>query len=314
MVPVINGKLTPSFIAMRDEKFVSTVRRHTSHAFSTTSVLDYESHIDETIGVLTSNLRDAGRTVDLQQWLSFFAFDTICRMAFSDDAGMMNRQQDVGDTLRGGRARFLYWNKWFAYPKLEALLYKNRWTRGIVTQNILTSMAVERVQGRIQEGGKGTHDDLLDRYFQAQEKAPDVFTIPNITAITLSTIHAGSETTGHTLSLVFKDLFKNPKVYDQLKKEVRQADLSSPPTFAEVKKIPFVEACIKESQRVSVFVFIPSERTVPEGGATICGTFIPAGTAVCKFFIGASLNEALLVTSTHDADFHNSHQSTSPLF
>jgi cytochrome P450 len=282
MTPVINGKLTPSIISMRDEKFVSAVRRHTSHAFSTSSILDYESHIDETIRVLTSNLRDAGSTVDLQQWLSFFAFDTLCRVAFSDDAGMMNRQHDVGDTLRGGRGRFLHWNKWFAFPKLEGLLYKNRWTRGIVSQNILTSMAVDRVQDRLREGGKGRHDDLLERYFEAQGKAPEVFTTQSILGITVSTIHAGSESTGHTLAHVFKNLFKNPKVYDQLKREVRETDLSSPPTFAEIKKMPFVEACIKESQRVSALTFIPRERIVPEGGVTICGTFVPAGTTVGK--------------------------------
>lgn len=200
----------------------------------------------------------------------------------------MNRQHDVGDTLQGGRTRFQYWSKWYAYPALEALLYKNSWVRGIVKQNILTSMAINRVQDRIQKGGAGTHDDLLDRYLQAQDKAPEVFDIPTITSITLSTIHAGSETTGHTLAHVFKDLFKNPHVYEQLKKLCREADFSSPPRFAEVKKIPFIEACVKESQRISMLIINPSERKVPAGGATICGTHVPAGTVVGEFVVYCS--------------------------
>jgi cytochrome P450 len=210
-VPVINGKLTPSFASIRDEKKISAIRRHVQHAFSTTGILDYEEHIDETIQVLVANLRDSGSHGNLQQWLSFFTFDTMCRLAFSDDPGMMNRQQDVGRTMEGGRERFLYWNDWFAIPKIEGILYKNRFVKNIVTQNILTKMAIERVQDRMQKGDAGTHQDLMDSYFQAREKSPALFDIPTISSITLSTIHAGSETTGHTLTYVFWNLFKTPK-------------------------------------------------------------------------------------------------------
>ena len=277
---MINGKLSPSLAIIRDEKRISAIKRQIAHAFSTTAVLDYESHIDETIQVLISNLRDSNSEVNLQQWLSFFAFDTMCRLAFSDDPGMMNRQQDVDDTLQGGRDRFMYWNHWFAIPKIEGLLYKNRFVRGITSQGVLTKMAIERVNERMEKGGAGAHQDLMDRYFQAHEKVPELFDIPTISSITLSTIHAGSETTGHTLSHVFYQLFQSPAVYERLKKECREADLSSPPKFSEVKQLPFVEACIKESQRLNQLVIFPLEHTVPPEGATICGTFVPGGTVV----------------------------------
>ena len=206
----------------------------------------------------------------------------MCRLAFSDDPGMMNRQQDVGDTMKGGRDRFMYWNHWFAMPWLEALLYKNRFTRGIVRQNILTDMAITRVRDRMEKGGAGTHEDILDRYFRAREKAPEVFDIPTITSITLSIIHAGSETTGHSLAHVFYHLLSNPSVYAALMKECREANLSSPPKFSEVnpKQMPFIEACIKEAQRLTMLPINPLERVAPDGGVTICGTFIPGGTVV----------------------------------
>lgn len=128
--------------------------------------------MDLTIQHFLSNLKSHGSRVDLVPLLSFFSFDTICRLAFSDALGS---QADCEAALEGGRQRFRYWHKWFAVPDLESLLYKNRFRPGAGTPSALGSLAQKRLADRIEKGGAGVHNDLLDRFLQAQKGDPATF-------------------------------------------------------------------------------------------------------------------------------------------
>ncbi|ETN37085.1 uncharacterized protein HMPREF1541_08075 [Cyphellophora europaea CBS 101466] len=281
-VPVlkVNGKLTRSIATIRDEKLLSAIKRQVTTAFSAKSMHDYEHHVDLTIEAFLDVLHVKGPYLDLMPILSFFTFDTICRLAFSDTLNLMSNQSDMDNVLQAGRDRFVYWHKWFAIPKIEGLLFKNRFTPSSSNPSKLGELAKKRFEERLEKGGVGIHQDLLDRYFQAREKDPQTFSTTIIMGMTMSTIHAGSETTAHTLANTFWDLLKHPDVYRRLKEEIRNAGFSSPPMEAEVRKVPFIEACIKESTRLHNLLNDPFERVVPPEGATIAGTWIPGGTIV----------------------------------
>lgn len=53
-----------------------------------------------------------------------------------------------------------------------------------------------------------------------------------------------------------------------------------PATWKESRELPYLDACIKEAGRVHPPFGLPLERIVPEGGLSISGEFIPAGTIV----------------------------------
>lgn len=267
----------------RDEKFVSAVKRQVVPSFSANAVRDYEHHIDLTVEAFLDMMEVKGPNLDLMPILSFFSFDTICRLAFSDAMNLMENQADLGNVLEGGRERFRYWHQWFAIPAIESLLMKNRFMPSMSAVSTLGIMAKKRLEDRMEmeKGGVGTTHDLLDRFMQARQKDPEVFTVPTVMGLTISVIHAGSETTAHTLANLLWDLLENPEIYRRLKSDIRGAGFSSPPTEAEVKKVPFIEACIKESMRMHNLLTDPIERLVPAQGATICGVWVPGGTVVC---------------------------------
>ena len=278
---------------------MTQLRRHLNPRFTTTSVLDYEHHIDDTINTLCYHI-EKNPICNLQALLSFFTFDTICRLAFSDDTNSMGQGLDPDDTMKGGRDRFAYWNDWFSIPFIDNLINKNPLVRSASKPNVLATLTMARVQERLAKGGPnggagtGAYQDLMDRYFQGREKSPELFSTPTILGLTLSTIHAGSETAGHTLSNLFWALLQNPEAYEKLKKECREADLSSPPKFTEAKHLTYVEACIKESQRLYILIMNPMERTVPPEGATISGVFLPGGTIVGMFPTSSFVSPSLL--------------------
>ncbi|KIX98744.1 uncharacterized protein Z520_05205 [Fonsecaea multimorphosa CBS 102226] len=280
----VNGKLISSFATERNEARVTAMKRQIVGAFTTTAILDYECHVDRNIKNLISRLlANTDSELNIARWNIFFAFDTICNIAFSDDQGFMEKQSDLGNTLEGTRQRFEHWHNWQALPKLEKLIYKNRFAaRGTSGTSLLGRLAVERLQTRLEKGGLGTHSDLLDRYLQASERDPATFDRSTIIGLLISTIHAGAETTAGAVNLTLYHLLTNPHTMARLRAEIEDAKLSSPPSWQSVSKLRYLEACIKEAGRMRPLILDPIEREVPPNGPgiEISGTYVPPGTVV----------------------------------
>lgn len=105
-----------------------------------------------------------------------------------------------------------------------------------------------------------------------------------LTAWMTSNITAGSDTTAILLRTVFYKLLVHPNSMTTLRAELHKAAqegrLSRLAQWKEAQQIPFLDACIKEAGRLHPPFGLPLERVVPEGGAIICGTYLPARTVV----------------------------------
>ena len=93
-------------------------------------------------------------------------------------------------------------------------------------------------------------------------------------------IGAGSGTTAALLCSVVYFIARNPETYKKLLAELRSAHLKTPAPLSGVQKLPFLNACIKEAERLHPGVGLHLERVVPEGGAIICGKYLSEGTTV----------------------------------
>lgn len=230
MAQIVNGKIINSWATTRDEAHISAMKKQVISAFTTTAILDYEHHVDHNINFLIAKLQDSmDPEVNIAKWIIFFAFDTICRIAFSDDQGFMAKQADLGNTLEAARLRFQHWHFWGPLPGLERLIFKNRLVTRTSGTSLLGKLASERLQSRMEKGGLGTETDLLDRYLQAAQRDPATFTPATLIGILISTIHAGAETTASTLNACLHNLLQNPDALAKLRAELDAANLSSPP-------------------------------------------------------------------------------------
>lgn len=93
---------------------------------------------------------------------------------------------------------------------------------------------------------------------------------------------AGSEGTATALAGATFLLLRHPREYQRAVDDVRAAfssesDMTSSTVSASV---PFIEAVFQEAMRLYPPVSITMPRRVPEGGETIDGRFVPAGTTV----------------------------------
>jgi cytochrome P450 len=168
--------------------------------------------------------------------------------------------------------------------KNPVLLWLDRHGYTNISSNRLVQFALKHQgihENRRKEGtGQSlpNQKDLLDKFLDARDSAPGVISNREVMSLGLTMIFAGAETTAVTLLAIFYDLLKNPRVYATLQTEISQ--LSSPVAYNIAQKLPYLDACIKESFRLYPAVSILPERVVPDQGATICGHFVPGGTLV----------------------------------
>ena len=77
------------------------------------------------------------------------------------------------------------------------------------------------------------------------------------------------------------NLLVYPHTMKRLYDELSAAELSRPyPRYSEVRELAYLDACVQEGARMHPPFALPFERDVPEGGVTILGHYLPAGTVV----------------------------------
>ena len=134
-------------------------------------------------------------------------------------------------------------------------------------------------------GGRG---DLLSMFLKAKEERPQFFHDGRVLTMAVSMAFAGSETTAISLAAVFYFLLKNRGCYEKLMAELDEAVNNGTiedrgnglVLWAESQRLRYLDAVIKEAFRLHPAPGLPLERTVPKGGAEICGEIIPGGTIV----------------------------------
>lgn len=98
---------------------------------------------------------------------------------------------------------------------------------------------------------------------------------------------AGSDTTATAIRATFLYIITNPRILAKLRAEISSSSISSPIRDSEAKKLPYLQAIIKEGLRIHPpFVGLLSKEVPPEGDV-INGMFIPGGCSIsyCGFGI-----------------------------
>ena len=112
-------------------------------------------------------------------------------------------------------------------------------------------------------------------------------------------IVAGSETTANLLSGLTARLIRNPRVHQKLCDEIRGAFKTEDDiTFENLIKLPYMNACLEEGLRIHPPIPTGLLRTVPKGGATIDGYWVPENTHVA----GGSWSAAHSATNFRQPD------------
>ncbi len=98
----------------------------------------------------------------------------------------------------------------------------------------------------------------------------------------LTNYGAGVETIAVTVGSLINNVVTHPgcqeRVHQELDAAINNGELSNPPKLREMKdNLPYLSACLYESQRLHSVIGMPLQRVVPEGGCELEGKYLPGG-------------------------------------
>lgn len=277
-------------------------RKRFQNLYSMTSLVSYETFVDECADVFSQRLQemaDTGESINMGHWFQCYAFDVIACITYGSRFGFLDRGDDIRGMMSDLHAVLRYstlvgivsWlHSWIFYPASKLQLFG---AKGRVTTMdfVKRRMAIRDGERQLKEPvdktkaqAEGVTRDFLDRLLDQHEENPEKTTMYHVFLVGLANINAGSDTTATSLSGILYHLLKTPRVLAKLKAEIgdfaARGQLSAHPTFKETQRMPYLDAVVNEALRLHSAVGLPLWRVVPEGGVEIAGKYLPAGTNV----------------------------------
>ncbi|KAJ5660932.1 uncharacterized protein N7484_000304 [Penicillium longicatenatum] len=274
------------------EKVHSGKKRYAVPPYSLASVKKQNQQIEgitlDLLAIMDSvAVKNHTETFDLGSWLHFLAFDVLAQFAFDRPFGFLKQGRDV-DQFISSISQSTYESSFLGQiPKLERLTRSNPLWKYVpfLLKNKLRLMleTAESVLNEFQQTDSEksrTAACLLKSLLDAHVNNPEHFGIDDVMAISMGAIAAGSDTTASTMHSFCWHVLANPNVHRKLAAELLDAPLSPIVQYYQAIALPYFQACLKETMRLQPALPFNITRTVPEGGATVNGTFLPGSTRV----------------------------------
>ncbi|CAO2657980.1 Nn.00g072400.m01.CDS01 [Neocucurbitaria sp. VM-36] len=298
-----------NLFADQDIKRHSENRRQFQSAYTMSSLVSYESYVNECADLFSQRLQEvasAGVFTDMGHWLQCYAFDVIGLITYSKRLGFLDAGNDISGVIAALEDHLQYATLVGIFPWLHPYLFAVRnWLAGSTgtgrtyvikfTQERIAEHQKEQRKGFPMNDGRGsdaddsaaaqmTTMDFLTKFFGKNAQDPTTFTMYHLAMGCVSNMVAGSDTTAISLSAILYYLLKNRRTFDALRQEIdsqqQEGKISKNITFKESQDMPYLQAVMKEALRMHPATGLPLERVVPSGGATICDRFFPEGTIV----------------------------------
>ncbi|KAJ2742236.1 hypothetical protein GGI20_004628 [Coemansia sp. BCRC 34301] len=291
-----------SIMSTRDPHMVSKKRRMLGPYFSSTYVSRMEPLIlEHGINAIKSRwdsllLAKKEAEVNFCTTFSLCTFNIVSRLVYGQEIEVFK------DSESGGADTVDWMNSSTNYISVRALLqllprplfylitlpWEHRYKQ--IASYVYESIAerkqlLSKLKGLDEEEEKSSRPvDLLQALVDCEEPESRVrLTSEQIHAESLLLLIGGIDPTAYSLTWTMHLFMLYPECYKRVTAEVRGIFpvRSQTITYAQAKtQLPYLEACILESMRLVTVPGVQIPRTVPPGGTTIQGQYLPEGTIV----------------------------------
>lgn len=229
------------------------------------------------------------RPFDLKELIAYYTYDIMGELIFNADFGSQDAQDPAHlppinnhiwlGCLYGMLPSLLpysmHLSPWIPLPWLQDKLKSRR---------ALREKTAIYVTAELEKGRAVERHNILNRLLHAKD--PDTgegLTTDQISSEAFAFLVAGSHTTSGSLTLLFYHILHNPTAAQRLTEELAQhpdfRDRRSEDIFAFAgleQQLPYANACIRESFRVSPVFTMPLPRAVMEpDGMIVAGHHVP---------------------------------------
>ncbi|KAM0331502.1 hypothetical protein ACHAQA_003179 [Verticillium albo-atrum] len=287
-------------LSMRDDDVHAGLRGKIAPGYGGKDVEGVEESIDVGVDRFIRLIEDKYlstrteyRPVDFARKVQYMTLDIISKIAFGESFGFMDADDDKYGYIKTTEDTVPLMQMFALIPWLigllqsplcKAMMPSERDTVGL---GPIMATAKRVVNQRFGTEAKDRKDMLgsFVRHGLSQREAQSE---------SLVQIIAGSDTTATALRTIATNVIAHAHVYHRLQAEIDAAaakgSISSPITDAEARKLPYLQACIKEGFRTwpPITGIMPR---ISKEDAVICGVHIPAGTNIAWSARAALRNE-----------------------
>lgn len=287
-VQAVPGVVT---ITMADDADHARQRRALSHAFSTKALLEQEYLLKIYIDTFRDKMNEfasSGEVCDIADWFSYTTFDIIGHLSLGEPFGCLTSSDLrfwvplISESIKAGAVEQASRRLAATGSLLQKVLLRLFASPALREQRVKhLSYSREKIMKRIGQTGSNQHKDFL--HYLMNQKDKENLNQEEIIVNGALFIIAGSETTGSFMTGLFSHLLRpeNRETLDKLTNEIRGAFESDEDiTYEELVKLPWLSAVLDEGLRIFPSAPIGFTRTVPAGGDSVDGEFLPAGTTV----------------------------------
>ncbi|KAK6951145.1 hypothetical protein Daesc_007676 [Daldinia eschscholtzii] len=236
------------------------------------------------------------RYVDFATLSRYFTLDVITRLAYGKAFGFMDSDDLYGYTSKiDDGLKFL--NLAQEIPFVRRVIFSHTFyalfgAKPTDETGIGKIMGVTQkmIKERFQEDAKPV-DDMMGSFMRHGMSEEECISEAMIQII------AGSDTTATAIRTTLLFLMATPRVYAKLKKIIKECvernEVSSPITYEEAQKIPYLKALVLEGIRMRPPTPYGHFKKTPPEGDVINGTFIPGGTALGHNSLAITRSESI---------------------
>lgn len=280
-----------------DERIHADLRTRMAPGYSGKENFHMEQDIDDKLLELFDLIRtkyvarpDEGiyQTMDLSRITSFFTLDVISKIAFGETFGFLNKDDDPFGYIENLKqflpavivfGVYTELTNLMKMPLIKGALPKSSDKRGL---GGVMGFARDRVQERFNHKPV-IRQDMLGSFIHRG------LTQAELESETLTQITAGSDSTAQALRVTLHFICTSPPILERLLFEINTGmsanDITRPIIKdSEARKLPYLQACIKEGLRIHPPVSGLMAKMVPDGGAMIevdgVEKFAPTGTQI----------------------------------
>ncbi|CZT24090.1 related to pisatin demethylase / cytochrome P450 monooxygenase [Ramularia collo-cygni] len=232
------------------------------------------------------------RTVRLDAWTMFFAYEVVSSLALGQTTGFLERGEDVNGIIESNHMGF-WLNSNVGYLPGQSTWFANYYFLWFMTKLGSNFAAIsDWIDGAVKDGRISQtnytprRSDLLQCFFEMTDMDGKPASDEEVASEIGNVLGAGADTTGTLIVAALRYLIANPDDYRRVQQEVdnehRESGLSNDQEikYASLAKLPFLCAVIQESLRLhpSIVYQLPRESLT---SATMVGDYlIPPGVSI----------------------------------
>jgi hypothetical protein len=263
-----------------DAKRHITKTKNVAPGYAFSNIIKAEPYVDGALELFErqlNTLSEAHRPVNFDEWFNYLGFDIMGEVTFSKQFGFLEQGRDIGKAIANTRALGIYvaimGHFWWAHDYLLAnplIGYLNLQPTMHIFDTALAAVDARSKNDKVRK-------DMIEQWMDMRKKHPDRMEEKEILAAAVANIGAGADTVSATLQALFYNLLGNDDALLKLRAEIDNANLAEVPSHEETKKLPFLQACIKEALRFHTPVGFGLPRVSPKGGVTVLGRHFQEG-------------------------------------